>query len=90
MRSGKCPKCKGFRVGQLEARWNEGAEGQFVPLFLGVDAETWKAMGVLEAYVCAECGYLETYVRTPEKIPFDALEGFRWLNEEPQREGPFR
>jgi hypothetical protein len=84
-----CPKCKSRRVGHLSTRYSEGDKGRFVPMFVGLDSETWKAMGVIEAFVCAECGLLETYVRDPEGVPFEALEGFRWMNEDTDR-GPFR
>ena len=44
--------------------------------------------GLLEAYVCTDCGYLETYVKNPGNLSFSSLKGFRLLN--PPPEGPYR
>ena len=46
--------------------------------------------GELEAYLCASCGYFETYVKHAETIPFDELDGFSWLNPAIGEEGPYR
>ncbi len=34
----------------------------------------------LEAFVCAECGFYELYLREPESMRFEELEGFQWVN----------
>ncbi|MGE0401844.1 MAG: hypothetical protein AB7T06_34395 [Kofleriaceae bacterium] len=47
-------------------------------------------VGQLEAYVCTECGYHETYVRDPRSVPWHDLQGFTWVNSEPPEDGPFR
>lgn len=47
-------------------------------------------VGQLEAYVCTECGYHETYVREPKTLPWDDLQGFTWVNSDPPEGGPFR
>jgi len=44
----------------------------------------------LEAYICADCGYFESYVRTPDEVPWNDLVSFRWVNAAPPREGPYR
>ena len=46
--------------------------------------------GMLEAFVCTECGYLETYVKDPTTVPFEKLRGFSWLNEPNAQRGTFR
>ena len=88
-----CPKCKGRRIGYFEwlpdveqekkhakftLRRNVGAEQ-------GVGYILW---GELEAYVCGDCGYLEEYVKDPNRVPWERLRNFRWLT--PPDETPYR
>ena len=40
-----------------------------------------RLMGKLESYVCADCGYHESYVVEPHAIEWEAMRGFRWVNE---------
>jgi predicted Zn-ribbon and HTH transcriptional regulator len=47
-------------------------------------------VGQLEAYVCTECGFHETYVREPKTVPWHDLQGFTWVNPDPIADGPFR
>ncbi|GEM_PF-3259855 len=47
-------------------------------------------VGQLEAFVCTECGYHETYVREPKTVPWNDLQGFTWVNPDPVADGPFR
>jgi len=47
-------------------------------------------VGRLEAYVCADCGYHETYVKEPDAVPWDRIAGFAWVNPPPADTGPFR
>ena len=56
----------------------EGHETEYVPV------------GQLEAWVCTECGFYETYVKDPSTVPFDELDGFRWVHPRPVEGGPFR
>ena len=59
--------------------------------FIGLVApEASVVQGELEAYLCADCGYFEHYVKSPEDVPFDKLEGFHWLNPEAAEAGPYR
>jgi len=37
--------------------------------------ETSRSFGVLDAYVCRACGYVEWYAQEPENIPIGALYG---------------
>ncbi len=73
--------------------------GQVITRALGVSSEptrgssgtpAWPLYGKLEAYVCTECGYHETYVADVKKIQWDKLHGFAWLNPDPPPDGPFR
>ena len=36
-------------------------------------------VGELEAYFCTDCGFFETYVKNPEKLDFEQIEGFKML-----------
>jgi hypothetical protein len=47
-------------------------------------------VGKLEAYVCTDCGYHESYVVEPRTIEWDRLVGFSWVNPETGTDGPFR
>jgi len=49
-----------------------------------------RLVGPLEAYVCTECGYHETFVREPKTVAWDDVQGFTWVNPEPIADGPFR
>jgi len=35
--------------------------------------------GELEAYLCASCGYYETYIKSPSKIQYENIDGFKWI-----------
>jgi len=54
----------------------------------------WKGnrelVGALEAYLCTDCGYFESYVKSVERMDFDKLEGFRWINPGSPDRTPFR
>ncbi len=47
-------------------------------------------IGSVEAYVCADCGYHETYVVDPDKLDWEQIRGLRWLNASPETQGPYR
>lgn len=47
-------------------------------------------LGRLEAYVCTDCGYHETYVASPATVRWDKLVGFAWVNDPGEPEGPYR
>jgi len=36
----------------------------------------------VESWMCADCGYYETYVKSPETFRLDMLLDFRWANQE--------
>lgn len=83
----QCPLCHSRRIGHLEEVQDTAANRMVV----GTDASGLftKRIGQLEAYVCTDCGYYQTYVKTPESIPYEQLEGFRWVEQQPVK-GPFR
>jgi len=99
----QCPKCDSRRVGHLatvhdqlvhehtpKSRW------AFTTRKVGIaESKGWfhtyaKGQGGLEAYLCADCGYFETYVKDPASVPFDKLQGFSWCNPESVDAGPYR
>ena len=89
----QCPKCGSLRVGHLERLPGRGGESQGIGHTAGNPASTWLAHFVsheFEAYVCTECGYLETHVKVPTQVPYEEIEGFRWVNPETPEEGPCR
>lgn len=47
-------------------------------------------VGSLEAYVCADCGYYESYVVDPAATRWDLIRDFAWLNEPGAGAGPYR
>lgn len=47
-------------------------------------------LGQLEAYVCTECGYHESYVHDPSAVRWTDLVGFSWVNDPPVSEGAYR
>jgi len=100
MKSSKqCPKCHSLKIGYLEQTFDyntdDGAD-LHAPEPVGVIPKkgwvltTNVPTGELEAYLCADCGYFETYVKSPGSVPFEELRGFRWVNVAPPADGPFR
>lgn len=47
-------------------------------------------LGELEAYVCVDCGYHESYVKSPESLEWESLRGFSWVNPPQSGDGPYR
>lgn len=85
--SGKCIKCGSLAIGHLSRLFDDAGA---TTSMLGVDIATRQGAGPLEAVVCTECGYLETYVKEPTAVRFDKLRGFTWVNEPNPRRGTFR
>ena len=93
--SKQCPKCDSLRVGYLEKVIDRGKDASEKDAVVGrTELEGWFGgcdfVGELEAYVCADCGYFEQYVKSPEDVPYDKLQGFHWLNPEAAEAGPYR
>ena len=85
--SKRCPKCDSLRIGHLEEVEDRGpGDGTRHAIVGRARYEGWlgtfKDVGKMEAYVCADCGYFEHHVKDPKSIPFDKLDGFSWLNPE--------
>lgn len=80
----QCPKCQSQRVGYLETLPDQ-RDGQDRPRSIGSAITSrlgpfgvGSEVGVVEAFVCTECGYFEEYVKDPAAIPWDSVTGFRW------------
>lgn len=94
-KSAVCPKCGSKKIGHLDnvIHRTEGmASGVPVignnPAPLGIEHTVLPGplkvikegpAGQLEAYLCGECGFYETYVKDPASLTFENLVGFRWL-----------
>ena len=94
--SKQCPKCSSLKVGYLEHVADKG-HTSYEEAVVGTTQphgnwliSTVEAAGVLEAYVCADCGFYETYVKDPSSVPFDKLQGFHWLNDLTGTGQPYR
>jgi hypothetical protein len=91
--SKQCPKCHSLKVGYLEhvmdreAYNDQAVLGRTVPKGW---SQNGAFVGSLEAYLCADCGYFETYLKDPFSIPFDRLQGFHWLNDLTGTGQPYR
>lgn len=94
-RTKQCPKCQSRKVGYIpyqpesqgeSFRWRKIATVREPGRFGAVPPR----LGELEAYVCTDCGYYESYVRSPETTPWSDLSGFRLLNPDPDPDGPYR
>jgi predicted nucleic-acid-binding Zn-ribbon protein len=88
-KSWKCPKCESLRVGYLEHASDESEAHRDSRRRLGY-AKTGSVLGLqvlaghgeLEAFVCADCGYFEEYVKDPQAVRWHDLSGFRWCRPE--------
>ena len=91
--SKQCPKCMSLRIGFLDRQVDRGS-GDTSGRHAGVGRETTSQrtgfVGRLEAYVCTDCGYFESYVSDAEHQQWDTVDGFRWLNAEAPAAGPYR
>lgn len=97
--SKQCPKCHSLEIGYMERMYEfceapSSSGHPFAPVSVGYmkteAAEREIPVGHIEAFICTKCGYYETYVKDPESVPFQFLEGFRWLNPHPRDSGPYR
>lgn len=83
-RTWQCPKCTSRRVGYFENVVDQSQRGASVRKIgeaqtgqmLGLSVV--EAVGEVEAFVCADCGYFEEYVKEPQSIDWNAMRGFRW------------
>ena len=93
-KSKQCPKCESLRIGHLERVIDRIGDGNAAPQAAARVEETGFFASdryfETEAYLCAECGYLETYLRSPTALPYDKLSDFRWVNPGATQEGPYR
>lgn len=91
--SKQCPKCKSLRIGYLETQLDLAHAGPAQGYVGKGPGSIWRHefIGALEAYVCADCGYHESYVKDVAAVRWERVEGFRWVNEDPgPGSGPFR
>ena len=102
-RTKKCPKCSSLRVGLLSSQPEISGEyhgtiarpAVVVALtrpgfWLTKPKPVTERAGTLEAYICTECGYHESYVVAPTEMPWNSVEHFTFLNPEVEEQGPYR
>jgi hypothetical protein len=93
-RSKQCPKCESRKVGYINYQpESDGSSFRWRVIATVREQLAYGSrprVGELEAYVCTECGYYESYVRKPDVIPWENLSGFRMLNPDPDPDGPYR
>jgi hypothetical protein len=53
-------------------------------------ATGFKPTGETEGYVCAACGYLEEYLKSPGEIDWESIEGATWHSPRTRGGTPFR
>jgi predicted nucleic-acid-binding Zn-ribbon protein len=93
--SKRCPKCSSLKVGYLEYVADRGRDN-YQESIVGLTEprgkllKTIEPVGTLEAYVCAECGYHETYLKDPAAVPFEQIGGFHWLHDVTGAGQPYR
>ena len=85
-KSRRCPKCSSIKIGVLAGVSDDVTISVGADLAdLGVPAGTVATTGSdldRTAYICADCGYYETYVSQPHAVNFDEIAGqFTWLNQ---------
>jgi hypothetical protein len=81
----RCPKCSSDAVGHLDHLPDTMSSEQEISeqaLGLVVKASGPEKVGVIEAYVCTACGFMETYVKDPTGVPFEEIVGFSWVTAE--------
>ncbi len=79
-RTWQCPKCQAKAVGYFEKVMDKGAvthKARAREIARNRDGTT----GQVEAFVCTACGYFEEYLKNPEQIQWNTLEGFRWCSQ---------
>ena len=87
--TGKCPKCQGTKIGRAKSILD--SEHHDVHLGEGRDGPLWGLIGKkhslkLEAYICTSCGFVETYIKNPEGIKWDAVKNFEWVDNSASRQ----
>lgn len=77
----QCPKCRSVRVGYFE-RVPDQASGARTRSLGEPKGFGWPNQGVVEAFVCADCGYFEEYVADVADVRWEDLSNFRWCRPE--------
>ncbi len=92
MRNGTCIKCGHTRIRHIanvpdvhtENNWETRARNREFRVLGAVERKTGmfsreQLLAEVEAYVCADCGYFEEYVKQPADVPWEELPGSRWV-----------
>jgi hypothetical protein len=92
-KSKQCPKCNSLKIGYVERLPDRDGDPQGVACYDGTPESSFRTTLVtheVEGYLCTDCGYVETYVKSPRSVPYEKIPGFRWVNPETLEEGPYR
>ena len=95
-RTERCPKCDSSKICVVDVPSGCEVVGFFMHQPVGMAVEerflgsSYVPVGQLESWVCTECGYLETYVKSPSTVPFEQIAGVRWVDPPAPEEGPYR
>jgi predicted RNA-binding Zn-ribbon protein involved in translation (DUF1610 family) len=84
-----CPKCGSDRIGHLDQVADVADQSKLHPQHIASKTtSSWggllgtiEMVGKIEAYVCTQCGFYETYVCDAPKISFEDVDGFRWVKQ---------
>ena len=60
-------------LGMVPKQWQEGWVRP------ATRTQSWP-LGELEAYICTSCGFTESYVKEPDQVRFEEIEGFQWVD----------
>ena len=91
--TGVCPKCNSKKVGYLAyviqlteadvgSRTVRGHSEAPIGIARSESGGVIKVrpVGKLEAYICGSCGFYETYIKDPSKVPYESIIDFKWIN----------
>jgi hypothetical protein len=56
----------------------------------GGKSTAFEPAGETEGYICAGCGYIEEYLRSPGEIAWESIEGATWHSPRTRGGAPFR
>ncbi|MBN1617802.1 hypothetical protein JW887_00470 [Candidatus Dojkabacteria bacterium] len=66
----KCTKCESTEIFYLESVVDRAHGNNASKLLVGLKNDFWRGKigGEIEAYICANCGYVEFYLKDPKSL----------------------
>jgi predicted nucleic-acid-binding Zn-ribbon protein len=68
MKNGKCPKCNNSNVYKCTRGIDWGSKSQWLEVWIGETESRSNLWTGFDSYVCANCGYFETYITDDKAI----------------------